>query len=120
MINKIPEHLRSSVANWVGYNDEKNLLQIKFHSGDAYTFKNIPPEFVRKLEAVEHVAKTTGGNIYAVWEEGEASRGAGISQLIQELQKQYGGKGKEYEVKFRQSIFFLWFTRAIVKRKTAA
>jgi len=105
LIAAIPEEYRSSMLNWVGYDAGQKLLQVKFHTGDSYTYENVPEEFARKLENVLFIAKTTGGNFYGNWAQGEESRGAGVSALIRELQKKYG-RGQEYSAKFKEVYSF--------------
>lgn len=117
LIAKIPENLRSSMLNWVGYDPERNILQVKFHNGSSYTYENIPAEFADKLKDVQFLAKTTGGNYYGNWETGENSRGAGVSALIKELQKTYGGKGKEYSAKFNEVYSFLGLPEEKLREK---
>lgn len=117
LIQKIPEHLRSSMLNWVGYDPERNILQVKFHNGSSYTYENIPSEFADKLKDVDFLAKTTGGNYYGNWEAGENSRGAGVSALIKDLQKAYGGKGKEYSAKFNEVYSFMGLPEEKLREK---
>jgi len=117
LISKIPENLRSSLLNWVGYDPDRNILQVKFHNGSSYTYEDIPQEFAEKLKDAEFLAKTSGNNYYGAWEQGESSRGAGISALIRDLQKSYGGKGKEYSAKFREVYSFLGLPERKLREK---
>ncbi len=117
LISKIPEEAKSSVLNWVGYDPERNLLQVKFHNGKSYTYENIPTEFADKLKDAEFLAKTSGNNYYGAWETGESSRGAGIYQLIKELQKAYGGKGNEYSGKFSEIYSFFGIPEQKLREK---
>lgn len=105
LVNAIPKEYKSAMLNWVGYDSGKKLLQVKFHSGDSYTYEDIPEEFVKKLEDVLFIAKTTGGNFYGSWAQGEESRGAGVSAFIKDLQKQFG-RGQEYTAKFKEVYSF--------------
>ena len=107
LIQAIPEHARSSVINFAGYDPIANELIFRPHSGAAYVYKNIPPEFAEKLKNAMFQAKTTGENFYGSWTAGEGSRFAGLAQLIRELQKEYGGKGKEYVRKYETLVDFL-------------
>lgn len=106
LISKIPEKDRSAVINIAGYDPDNNSLSVVFHSGDTYTYEDIPPEFAERLKGALFTAKTTGNNMLGAWAEGEASRGAGLFQLIKELQEYYGGKGKEYSRKFKKLYHF--------------
>jgi hypothetical protein len=99
-VKSIPEAERSAVINWAGYDDNHNELAFKPHTGALYVYKDIPKEFADKLKDAMFQAKTTGSNFYGAWSQGEASRGAGLSVLIRDLQKEYGGKGKEYVRKY--------------------
>lgn len=104
MMSKIPEKDRSAAIFWAGYDEKANKLSFIPHGGSLYTYNNIPKEFAEKLKDSMFQAKTTGETTEGKWLAGGESRGAGLFKLIQELQKQYGGKGKEYEEKF-ESIF---------------
>lgn len=81
----LPKGAKSSQISYVGYNEESNELSYLPHGGTLYTFENIPKEFAEKLKSMQHLAKTTGGNLISSWVEGEKSRGAGMSELIAEL-----------------------------------
>lgn len=116
LIQAIPEDLRSSNLNWVGYDPTQNLLQVKFHNGASYTYEDVPEEFANKLENVLFTAKTTGGNYFGNWSQGDESRGAGVAALIRELQKQYG-KGQEYSAKFREVYSFLGLPEQKLREK---
>lgn len=107
LTNSIPEHARSAVINWAGYDPNVNELAFRPHSGALYVYKNIPEDFVEKLKNAMFSAKTTGENFYGAWKEGESSRFSGLGGLIRELQKQYGGKGKEYVRKYETVHDFL-------------
>lgn len=100
LINAIPEDKRSAVINFAGYDEANNELIFRPHGGAAYVYKDIPKEFADKLKNSMFKAKTSGENFYGSWETGEASRHAGLAALIKDLQKQYGGKGKEYTRKY--------------------
>lgn len=117
LIQAIPEGERSSVLNWVGFDPDRKKLSVRFHSGDAYNYEDIPDEFVKKLEEAGFLAKTTGGNYFGQWAEGEASRGAGLHKLIMELQKLYGGKGKEYSAKMKTVYSYLGPAETKLKEK---
>ena len=107
LIQAIPEHARSSVINFAGYDSNANELIFRPHSGAAYVYKDIPPEFAEKLKNAMFKAKTTGENFYGSWSAGEGSRFAGLAALIRDLQKLYGGKGKEYVRKYETLVDIL-------------
>lgn len=107
LIQAIPEDARSSVINFAGYDANANELIFRPHSGAAYVYKDIPQEFADKLKNAMFKAKTNGENFYGSWSSGEGSRFAGLSQLIKDLQKSYGGKGKEYIRKYETLVDIL-------------
>lgn len=100
LIQKIPESERSSNINVAAYDANSNSLLVRFHNGAYYVYENIDQEFADKLKNSMFQAKTTGENFFGAWSKGEGSRGAGLYALIKDLQKHYGGKGKEYSRKY--------------------
>jgi len=104
MMSKIPEEDRSSQIFWAGYDEKANKFSFIPHGGALYTYEKISPEWVEKLKHGMFEAKTTGEKTEGKWIAGGKSRGAGLFKLIQDLQKEYGGKGKEYAEKF-ETIF---------------
>jgi hypothetical protein len=121
LTDKIPEHARSGPINLAGYDPEHNELLFVPHSGALYVYSDIPQEFADKLKDAMFQAKTTGKNFYGAWTEGEASRGAGLSALIKDLQKKHGGKGKEYIRKYERiyDLFALPKEEIAAKQKEA-
>lgn len=117
LINKIPESERSAMINFAGYDPTYNELAFKPHAGAVYVYKDIPEEFAQKLKDAMFQAKTSGQTYHGAWTEGEASRGAGLSVLIKDLQKLYGGKGKEYIRKYETVHDFLALPEAAIKDK---
>ena len=109
LMSSIPENQKSAMINVAGYDPNHNELIFMPHgSGSAlYVYKDIPPEFADQLKNSMFTAKTSGDTLYGAWSEGEESRGAGMFQLIRELQKHYGGKGKEYVRKYEKVFDFL-------------
>lgn len=106
-VSAIPEKDRSAVINFAGYDPNVRELAFRPHNGALYVYKDIPEDFAEKLQGAMFKAKTTGENFYGAWEEGKDSRHAGLSALIKELQKAYGGKGKEYVRKYLTVYDFL-------------
>lgn len=102
LIGAIPEEARSTMISAIGYDAQRNKVHVKFHDGTSYNYDDLDQEDIDSILNLEHLAKTTGGNYFGVHFEGEPSLGAGISKLIQRLQKKYGGKGKEYSGKFKE------------------
>jgi len=117
LVQAIPEELRSSVINFAGYDADFNELAFRPHNGALYIYKDIPLDFADKLKNSMFKAKTTGENFYGAWGEGEGSRFSGLGQLIRDLQKQYGGKGKEYTRKYQTIYDFLGAPEAAKKAK---
>lgn len=102
LIQAIPESARSTMVSAIGYDPKNNKAQVKFHDGTSYIYEDIDEEDVNSIINLENLAKTTGGNYFGVYFEGEPSLGAGMSKLIKRLQEKYGGKGKEYSGKFKE------------------
>jgi len=117
LTNAIPEQARSAVINFAGYDPSVNELAFRPHGGALYVYKDIPKEFADQLRDSMFQAKTTGQNFYGSWAEGEASRFAGLGKLIRELQKVYGGRGKEYIRKYETVHDFLALPEAAKKEK---
>ena len=119
LVKAIPEEAKSSMINVAGYDPNHNEFIFMPHDGALYVYKDIPQEFADKLQAAMFKAKTTGENLYGAWAEGEESRGAGLSALIKELQKLYGGKGKEYTRKFEKVFDYFELAKKAYKEKHA-
>ena len=117
LFNAIPKEYQSRMMNYAGYDEDANELIFRPHGGAAYVYKNIPPQFAEDLKNRLHNAKTTGKNMYGMWNEGDPSYGAGMSALIKELQKAYGGKGKEYVRKYNTLFDILGIPHEEKKRK---
>lgn len=117
LVNRIPESERSAMINVAGYDPNYNELIFMPHDGALYVYKDIPEEFAKLLQGAMFNAKTTGKNFYGSWAEGEASRGAGLSVLIKDLQKLYGGKGKEYVRKYEKIYDLMALPKAEIKEK---
>lgn len=120
LYERIPEEYRSAMINIAAYDPNHNELLFTPYDGAQYVYSNIPKEFADKLKDAMFKAKTTGSNMYGAWAEGEASRGAGLSQLIKELQAHYGGKGKEYVRKYEKVFDSLGLPKAQNKEKQQA
>lgn len=102
LIDKIPEGYKSRMADYVGYSQDDNSLLITFHDGSSYDYQDVPEDIVKEIVNSDFMAKTTGGNYLGKWYKDAPSIGAGISLLISDLQKQRGGKGKEYDKKYKE------------------
>lgn len=100
LISQMEEASGQPVSRNVYYaaydDDHKELVYIP-HSGRTYIYDEISPEDAKALTDLMTQRKTSGENYIGAWEEGTQSPiGAAISQLILKLQKERGGKGKEY------------------------
>ena len=86
---------------WAGYDPEANELSYIPHSGKLYVYGDIDEEIASQLTSLMSQRKTTGQNYIGGWTEGTKSPiGVKMSQLIQRLQKERGGKGSEYKNRF--------------------
>lgn len=108
LISGIEKETKQDVSRnveFAGYDPEHNELAYKPHTGGTYVYDDIPEEDVKLLTSLLTKRKTSGENFIGAWQEGtESPIGAAMSALIQRLQKERGGKGKEYSRKF-QTIY---------------
>lgn len=117
LIESIPENLRSAILNMVEYDELNNNLYVKFHNGSSYFYEDIPEKDIFELKELMQPAKTSGENIFGVWAEGEGSRGAKMHQIIQRIQKERGGKGKEYKGKFKNVYDYMAYPKGLLKEE---
>lgn len=117
LVAKIPEKARSSQIFWAGYDENTNKLAFIPHGGSLYTYEDIPREFAEKLKNAMFQAKTTGQSKHGMWVAGGESRGAGLYQLIKDLQAKYGGKGKEYIEKYASVYDYFSLPREESRKK---
>lgn len=110
----------SRMVSWAGYDPKTNELAFVPHTGALYVYDNISPEDSARLTDILTQRKTTGENFIGAWEAGSDSPiGAGMSQLIQKLQKERGGKGNEYKGKFEKIYDALEPAKLAAKQKHA-
>lgn len=102
LIDKIPEGDKSRVYDAIGYDPERNAIKYTYHDGKTYIIDDVPEDIAREIANSGFMAKTSGGNYMGFYYKGNPSIGAGMSVLINDLQKQRGGKGKEYSYKFEE------------------
>ncbi len=103
---------------WAGYDPKTNELAFIPHHGALYVYNDISPEDAKELTSFLTPRKTTGENYIGAWESGSKSPiGAAMSLLIQRLQKQSGGKGKEYSGKFQKIYDALEPAKLLAKKK---
>ena len=102
LIDKIPEGEKSRVYDAIGYDPKRNAIKYTYHDGKTYIIDDVPEEIAREIANSGFMAKTSGGNYMGFYYKGNPSIGAGMHQLISDLQKERGGKGKEYSYKFEE------------------
>lgn len=108
----------SRMVNFAGYDPKTNTLAFLPHIGALYTYEDITPEDAKLLTSILSTRKTSGENFIGAWKKGSKSPiGAAMSALIQKLQKQAGGKGKEYSQKFETLYNALEPARIAAKNK---
>ena len=92
-------------VEFAGYDPEHNELVYHPYLGGVYVYDNISEEDAKLLTSLMTQRKSSGENFIGAWEKGTTSPiGAALSALIKKLQKERGGKGKEYSRKF-QTIY---------------
>lgn len=91
----------SRMVEWAGYDPETNELAFIPHLGGLYVYDDISPQDANQLTNILSKRKSTGENHIGVWtKDSKSPIGAEMSKLIKKLQKERGGKGKEYKGKF--------------------
>lgn len=91
----------SRSVNWAGYDPKTNQLAYRPHNGRLYVYDDISPEDAASLTNLLTQRTSTKENFIGAWAEGTKSPiGAALYQLIHKLQKERGGKGKEYSGRF--------------------
>jgi hypothetical protein len=125
LIKSIPEAERSSVLAFGsftpdaefemnGENHKGSFLGVQFHNGDFYMYPNVTQDQFDRVVSKSVNAKTSGENPWHAWMAGKGSRGAGMHELIKELEKEFG---KNF-IKFKASGGYDYFKRVreIVKK----
>jgi len=102
LIDKTPEGHKSRVYDAIGYDPQRNAIKYTYHDGKSYIIDDVPEEIAKEIANSGYLAKTSGGNYMGFYYKGNPSIGAGMSVLINDLQKLRGGKGKEYSYKFEE------------------
>lgn len=95
---QIPEHERSRLIAFWGYDEPSKELYVQFHNGEFYKYHDVSPENLKELEESKGVAKTTGKDQYGKHVAGVAdSRGAAlIGNIIRDPKYGKQNKGKTY------------------------
>lgn len=125
LIEAIPESERSSVLAFGSFTPDAefemggkrhkgSFLGVQFHNGDFYMYPDVTQEQFDRVVNKTVKAKTTGENPWHAWVAGKGSRGAGMHELIKELEKEFG---KNF-IKFKSSGGYDYFKRVreIVKK----
>lgn len=116
LVNMIPEKDRSSVLGFAQYNEPSKMMAVQFHSGDFYVYPEATKEQFEKIISNATHAKTSGENAYGLWSKGEESRGAGLHQVIKELEKDFGKNFIKFSVKGGYEYPLTTLIREIQKR----
>lgn len=101
LIEAIPEDERSAVLAFASYNPGQEfsfegkkhnipMMGVQFHNGDFYMYPGVSKEQFDKVVSKATKAKTSGGNPWHAWTAGKESRGAGMAELIKELEANFG------------------------------
>jgi hypothetical protein len=125
LIEAIPEDQRSAVLAYASYNPGTEFeyegkkfnipfMATQFHNGDFYLYPGVSKEQFDKVVSKAVKAKTTGENAWHAWTSGEKSRGAGMHQLIKELESQFGKNFIKFKASDGYDIFKI--IRDIVKK----
>lgn len=101
LITALPEEEKSRVLSFASYNPRVDftfegkkhnmpMMGVQFHNGDFYMYPGVSKEQFDKVVSKAVRAKTSGENEWGIWSKGEESRGAGMHELIKELEKEFG------------------------------
>lgn len=118
LIASIPEDERSAVLAFASYTPEAEIesegkkikmpfMGVQFHNGDFYMYPGVSKSQFDKVVSKAVKAKTTGENPWHAFTAGDPSRGAGMHELIKELEKEFG---KNF-IKFQASEGYDYFKR---------
>lgn len=125
LISSIPEDERSAVLAFASYTPEAEIesegkkikmpfMGVQFHNGDFYMYPGVTKSQFDKVVSKAVKAKTSGENFWHAFTAGDPSRGAGMYELLQELEKEFG---KNF-IKFKASEGYDYFKRVreVVKK----
>ena len=101
LIEALPEKEKSRVLAFASYNPGTEfeyegkthnipMMGVQFHNGDFYMYPGVSKDQFDKVVKKATNAKTSGENEWGVWTKGDPSRGAGMHELIKELEAQFG------------------------------
>lgn len=118
LIESIPEDERSAVLAFASHTPDAEIdvdgktikapfMGVQFHNGDFYMYPGVTKSQFDKVVSKAVKAKTTGSNPWHAWVRGKDSRGAGMHELIAELEKEVG---KNF-IKFKASEGYDYFKR---------
>lgn len=123
VIASLPEEEKSRVLAFASYNPgdtftfdgkEMNIpfMGVQFHNGDFYMYPGVSKSQFDKVVSKATKAKTSGENEWGFWTKGDASRGAGMHELIKELENEFGknfikfkaSEGYDFWKRFRKEL----------------
>lgn len=123
LIQSLPEDERSAVLAFASYTPEAefemggkkhngSFLGVQFHNGDFYMYPDVTKDQFDRIVQKSTKAKTSGENPWHAWTAGQGSRGAGMHELIRELEKEFGknfikfkaGEGYDYFKRVREIV----------------
>lgn len=123
VISALPEEEKSRVLAFASYNPghpftfegrQMNIpfMGVQFHNGDFYMYPGVSKEKFDKVVSKATKAKTSGENEWGVWTKGDPSRGAGMYELIKELEHEFGknfikfkaSEGYDFWKRFRKEL----------------
>lgn len=112
----IPEEERSSVIGFASYNAPSKMMAVQFPTGDFYVYPEVNSDEFQKIISNATLAKTSGDTWRGVWTKGKESRGAGLYQVLKELEKREGKNFIKFAVKDGYEYPLTTIIREIEKR----
>lgn len=123
VIESLPEEEKSRVLAFASYNPGQEFefegkkhnipfMGVQFHNGDFYMYPGVSKDKFDKVVSKAVRAKTSGQNEWGVWTKGDPSRGAGMHELIKELEAEFGknfikfkaSEGYDFWKRFRKAL----------------
>lgn len=116
LLESLPEEGKSAPLAFASYTPSSSLkvggkeldspfMVMQFHNGDMYVYPDVTKEQYDRIVSKATPAKTSGENAFHAWTKGEGSRGAGMREIITELEKEFG---KNF-IKFKASEGYDYF-----------
>src|SRR6185437_13855036 len=94
----------SRAVNYVGFNPEEKSLVVHYATpgADTYVFNDLSENRVKQLMGLEQLRRGSGENYIGAFEQGSKSvLGSKLHDLVKELEKERGGKGKAHEFTYK-------------------